>query len=146
MRPIRTIVAAVDLSETTREVLAAASILSKQLGAKLHVVHVVHDLGGYMGFYLTDRPMPELQRELEEEARAKLEQHVGAALGETGATVAVIRGTPFSDLVEYVREREGDLLVIGAHGHDKPEHRLFGSTAERLVKQSPCPVLVVGQR
>jgi nucleotide-binding universal stress UspA family protein len=36
-----------------------------------------------------------------------------------------------------------DLIIIATHGHTGIEHALFGSTAEKVVRKAPCPVLVV---
>ncbi|MGH2569024.1 MAG: universal stress protein, partial [Bacteroidota bacterium] len=36
-----------------------------------------------------------------------------------------------------------DLIIIATHGHTGMEHILFGSTAEKVVRGAPCPVLVV---
>jgi universal stress protein A len=42
-----------------------------------------------------------------------------------------------------VRESGIDLIVMASHGLTGLEHVLFGSVAERVVRQSPCPVLIV---
>lgn len=146
MNPIRTLVAAIDLSSTTSEVLASARLMAEASSARVHVVHVVHDLSKYMGFYVGVESVGELQATLESEAREKTMAAVTAAFGaDHQVEVKVLRGTPFSDLVAEVESIGAGLLIVGAHGRSKPEHKIFGSTAERLIKNSPCPVLVVGQ-
>lgn len=147
MKPIRKIIAAADLSPVGEEVLRAARELADQTGARVEVVHVVYDLSAYMGFYLGTGPIAELQQELERKAKTRLDEACAKAFsGTTAPRSAIIKGTPFADLIRHLVEREADLVVVGAHGSAKPEHKIFGSTAERLVKCSPCPVLVVGQR
>lgn len=143
------IAAAVDLSAATAGVLAAARWMAKALQARIHVFHVVHDLSKYMGFYIGAPPVGELQATIEKEAREKLAQAAAAAFRDAldvEVELHVLRGTPFSDLCLAVERLGPELLVVGAHGAEKPEHQIFGSTAERLVKAAPCPVLVVGQR
>jgi nucleotide-binding universal stress UspA family protein len=54
-------------------------------------------------------------------------------------------GTPHKEIVKVAREREVDLIVIATHGYSGLYHFLFGSTAERVVRLAPCPVLVVRQ-
>ena len=41
------------------------------------------------------------------------------------------------------REQHCDLIVMGTHGRTGLDHLLMGSVAERVVRQVPCPVLVV---
>jgi len=148
---VRTIVAAVDLSDTSREVLDAACALARKLDARVHVLHIAYDLSKFMGFYVGDKSIASVQTELDREALAKLELLCATCATDSGGEAppidsSVRRGTPFSDVTDFVREVSGDLLVVGAHGMSKPEHKIFGSTAERLVRFSPCPVLIVGQK
>ncbi len=145
MNPIRKIVAAIDLSEASGQVLAAAREMATKLGASVEVVHVVYDLSKYMGFYIGGGSVRDLQASLEREADAKIHQVAKAAFGETEYQLSLIKGTPYADLVQHLAETDADLLVVGAHGLSKPEHKVFGSVAERLVKNAPCPILVVGQ-
>ena len=141
-----TIVAAIDLSETSSEVLRWARVLAERFQARLKVVHVLHDLKSYTGFYLTAKPLDSLQRDLEVEAEEKLAWFGREHLGDPKSyEVKVLIGTPTKTLVRYLRDEAADLLVVGCHGHRKPEHSLFESTAERVLKISPCPVVTVGQ-
>jgi universal stress protein A len=52
-------------------------------------------------------------------------------------------GKPFYEINQYAQEEDIDLIVIATHGHSGMEHILFGSTAEKVVRKAPCPVLVV---
>jgi nucleotide-binding universal stress UspA family protein len=50
------------------------------------------------------------------------------------------------EIHQLVRQYAVDCLVLGAHSTDKPEHQLFGSTAERLLQQTACPIFMVPPR
>jgi universal stress protein A len=54
-------------------------------------------------------------------------------------------GTPYEEIVKFAKEKEVDLIVIATHGYTGLKHFLLGSTAERVVRLAPCPVLVVRQ-
>lgn len=54
-------------------------------------------------------------------------------------------GTPYEEIVKFAKEKEVDLIVIATHGYTGLNHFLLGSTAERVVRLAPCPVLVVRQ-
>lgn len=54
-------------------------------------------------------------------------------------------GTPYEEIVKVAKERGVDLIVIATHGYTGLKHFLLGSTAERVVNVSPCPVLVERQ-
>jgi len=55
---------------------------------------------------------------------------------------AVRCGKAADEIVAYAKEREVDLICIGASGSDWTLGKLFGSTVDRVLRQAPCPVLV----
>ena len=57
-----------------------------------------------------------------------------------------IEGRPFEEICRLAREHEIDLIVVATRGNTGLKHLLLGSTAERIVRYSPCPVLVVHPR
>ena len=50
-------------------------------------------------------------------------------------------GKPYLEIIETAKEEDIDLIIIASHGHTGVEHILFGSTAEKVVRKAPCPVL-----
>jgi nucleotide-binding universal stress UspA family protein len=47
-------------------------------------------------------------------------------------------------LVRLAHERDAQAVVVGARGHGRLSEVLLGSTSRRVVRQAPCPVVVVG--
>jgi nucleotide-binding universal stress UspA family protein len=62
---------------------------------------------------------------------------------ELNTTTVVLEGVPHQALCEMAKADDPGLIVIATHGHTGWEHALMGSTAERVVRHAPCPVLVV---
>jgi len=52
-------------------------------------------------------------------------------------------GKPFVEIIETASYEDVDLIIIATHGHTGVEHILFGSTAEKVVRKAPCPVLTL---
>ena len=52
-------------------------------------------------------------------------------------------GRPFVEIIRYAEEKSVNLIVLGTHGRGAIVHALMGSTAERVVRKAPCPVLTV---
>lgn len=52
-------------------------------------------------------------------------------------------GDPVEQICHYAKLNHIDLLIVGTHGKTGIRHLLLGSVAERVVRQSPCPVLTV---
>ena len=55
-------------------------------------------------------------------------------------------GRPYEEIVRVAREIGADLIVLSTRGHSELKHLLLGSTAERVVRNAPCPVLVSRKR
>ena len=54
-------------------------------------------------------------------------------------------GKPFLETIRAAKEEKADLIVMGTHGRTGLPHMLIGSTAEKVVRMAPCPVLTVRQ-
>lgn len=55
-------------------------------------------------------------------------------------------GRPYKEIIGLAREMDADLIVLSTRGHSGLKHLLMGSTAERVVRGAPCPVLVARRR
>jgi nucleotide-binding universal stress UspA family protein len=55
-------------------------------------------------------------------------------------------GLPSHEIVETAKELDVDLIVVATHGYTGWKHFCIGSTAERVVRAAPCPVLVVREK
>ncbi len=144
MTPSTHILAAVDLADVTPLVIAYARQLAEVWKARLTVLHVVHDLSYYTGAFITSTPLKTLQHDLEMEANERLVAWCEEVCGsEVAYESMVLEGRPIAEIPRMIREHGVDCLVIGAHSTDKPEHVLFGSTAERLLHHIQCPTVVI---
>ncbi len=55
----------------------------------------------------------------------------------------ILFGKPFVEILKYTKDRNADLIVMATHGRGAISHLLMGSTAEKVVRKAPCPVLTV---
>jgi len=82
--------------------------------------------------------------ELQEESRIRLEEMLGEARKhEVEAETLLVEGAPHRTVLEEAERLGVDLIVVGTHGRTGVEHLLLGSTAEKIIRHSPVPVLVV---
>lgn len=72
-----------------------------------------------------------------DEARGYLDAH------ELDVCYVRREGDPSSVIMEYARECDAGLLVMGAYGHTKVREMVVGSTTEYAINHSPCPLLLV---
>ncbi|MGO9322184.1 MAG: universal stress protein [Solirubrobacteraceae bacterium] len=58
-------------------------------------------------------------------------------------TTQLLRGEPAETILCAVREGEHDLIVMGSHGHSRLHRALLGSVSQRILHDSPVPVLLI---
>lgn len=133
-----------DFSESSNYALRYASSFAKEHKATLFVQHVMENVYSYSGFAETAFPLVELYGEMEKYAVREMEEiKNNNVLNDISVETVISRGTPFLEIVNAAREKEVDLIVIATHGKTALEHVFFGSTAEKVVRKAPCPVLTV---
>ena len=86
--------------------------------------------------------------ESETSAEGNLEALVRATRSHgISSTKSLLRsGVPTHEIVEVAKELDVDLIVIATHGFTGWRHFAIGSTAERVARAAPCPVLVVREK
>ena len=142
-RPFRRIVACVDFSETSREVVKQARRVAGQDQAELHFLHVFQAEWNNW----TAQPKLFALADFEKNCRALLENNLrqfAAVPQETPALYSVTQAkTHGHGIAEYCRSVDADLVVLGTRGRTTLKYILLGSTVERLLKEIPCSMLVV---
>jgi nucleotide-binding universal stress UspA family protein len=85
-----------------------------------------------------------LRGRMEQYAREGMEAFLKAHFeGLPGVETRTASGVPYREIVREARECGAGLIVIGTHGRTGVERVIFGSTAEKVVRMAPCPVLSV---
>jgi nucleotide-binding universal stress UspA family protein len=89
--------------------------------------------------------LPDLQKELEQTARTRLETLLNDEDRTMlqAKTVLLTSNTPALAIVNYAKEHGTDLILVGTHGRGGVAHLFMGNVAERVVRMAPCPVLTV---
>jgi universal stress protein A len=148
MATFHTIVAAVDLSDMSTDVLDVARGLAHQNRAQLYVIHVIAD--PFHAMYAVETSgldLPELLAQWTLAAEDRLAELVERHPGEAGLiTTAVLAGSPAQEIVRYAADQRADLIVVGSHGRAMMGRLLLGSVADSVLHHAGRAVLVVPHR
>jgi nucleotide-binding universal stress UspA family protein len=144
---IRNIVVPIDFSNLSIQAIETARTFARRSGATIHLVHI-HQFQypiGSIGPLLAPGDVPFT---FEEHRTSELIQDLRKVANNAGLSSrdqVHIRSAmvPFDAICRLARERSADLIVMPTHGSTGLEHVFLGSTAERVVQHSPCPVFVV---
>ena len=133
----------IDFSATADRALEYAIALGQQLQARLTLLHVL-DLTPVTMDEMTPAVVATYLDDLETDAQhllqASLERVQRAGLQ---AESLLVQGTPTQTILDTAGEQGVDLIIMGTHGRTGLAHVFLGSVAEHVVRQGPCPVLVV---
>lgn len=140
MNAILEIVAPVDLEDHTAKVVEYAASMSKKLGAKLTLLHVVELLRPIGDMVMGPTSVEEFNRQRLAHAKEELGKIVSANAGCRGV---VVSGEIVDEIIGFARKQGANLIIIGTHGSKGLEKLLLGSVAERVVKNAHCPTLVI---
>jgi len=144
---IQNILATTDLSNESIAGVRYAVALAEKVGAAVALLHVVE--------FSTPTPMPGMRAitlslqdsEIGKHARVRLKTLAKReSKGDLNLTPILRSGNSFYLITTTARERAADLIVIATHGYTGAKRVLLGSTAERVVRHAPCPVLTVPAR
>jgi len=146
MITMKNVLVATDFGEASDAALAYGRTLAGRFGARLHVLHVAQNI--YLNAFGAENfasIAPRLQQELEDAARAELNERLidSDKSGPPTEGVILTAASPAFTIVDYAREHDIDLIVMGTHGRGALTHFLMGSVAERVVRMAPCPVLTI---
>jgi len=142
---LKHILVPVDFSECSRKALQYAVSFAKQFCADITLLHVI----------VTVPPPPQMMVFESETVRAKYHEEAAKRLSDWRGEVvsrapvkAIVREgiAAHQEIVAMAHQCNCDLIVIGNHGRSALSRMLTGSTAERVVRNAPCPVLIVRER
>ena len=165
---INKILYATDLSENAYHAFAYAVSMANQYQAALTLLHVLDenpDLDAKIVGYISEETWNDIKQRHVEDARevliGKVKKGGRTAIGEALShfcenarsasaeirfetdEALVKRGNPVEVILEQAKEKGCDLIVMGTHGQETFADAVMGSTARRVIKRSPVPVLVI---
>ncbi len=141
MNTIKRILVPIDFSDYSRHALRYASEYAKSFAAKMYMVYVFEPI--YTGIEVEFMSGPvNMENDIQKLALKELKKLVETEIGGDIETEILFKvGKPFIKIIETASENDIDLIIISTHGQTGIKHLLFGSTAEKVVRKAPCPVL-----
>ena len=142
---LNSVLVATDFSETSGAALQYGRNLARAFGAKLHVLHVTARVAPMSAAEFDPTNLADLQADIVGDADRQLQRlltdHDRTQL--RAKAVAVVASSPATAIIDYAKQTHVDIIVVGTHGRGGVSHLLMGSVAEHVVRNAPCPVLVV---
>ena len=118
--------------------------LARKYGARLHILHIIHDPFSLNGWNLPVPSFHEEYQKMVQKAREKLDRMIQAEKAEGVVINEWIKdGNPVDEIQRAVESEKVDLILMLAHQEGRLEHFLFGKTNDDLIRNLPATIMLV---
>ncbi len=146
------ILVAVDFSPVGREVAHAGYRLAKKIGKEITFFHCAPQTARFLQGYdikaFISSTSRDEQKKIGEMAKQKLHKIMEDVFAENGVSDSldieemIVFGEPGDELLNFAKEKDVDLIIVGYKSYSAIEHLLVGSTASKVARYAPCSVLI----
>jgi nucleotide-binding universal stress UspA family protein len=144
MNPFDKILFATDFSENSEHAFDYALNLARKFDARLTIIHVINEPVDLRGFYVPHISFEKLEKEIEEGAEKMMQKFCRTRIKDfSNYETLIVAGIPYDEILKKANEAKVSLIVLGTQGRKGIDHFLFGSTAERVVRNALCPVMTI---
>ena len=141
---IKKVLVPIDFSDYSKSALKYAADFAQKFNAEMILIYVVEPVIYPPDFSLGQIAIPSINTEWDIKAKEELDKLADTEISNAITVKTIIKtGKPFIEVIETASEEDVDIIIIASHGHSGMEHILFGSTAEKVVRKAPCPVLTL---
>jgi nucleotide-binding universal stress UspA family protein len=141
---LKKIVVPQDFSDYSMHALKYAVTFAELFKSELIILHVVEPIVYPADFSFGQVSIPAMEEEIRKRSEEELNELVAKEIPSSIKVTSIIKvGKPFIEIIEVAKSENADLIVISSHGRTGMDHVLFGSTADKVVRKAPCPVLTV---
>jgi nucleotide-binding universal stress UspA family protein len=134
----------VDFSEHSQNALTNAKEIAKSYEAKIHLLHIIEETI-HPAYSLTGKSsIFDIVPNIKEDCEKRLKKMIIETIGDDVKTeIHIVSGQAANEIINFAKSNSMDLIVIATHGLTGLEHLLLGSTTEKVVRMSSCPVFTV---
>ena len=144
MDEIKRILVVSRMTKHCRKAVHHGISLCRKYGAELYIIHVIHNPFGYEGWNLPMYSLKEDYSRIQEEAKKDLDALISSEQVNGLVVEQLIKeGPPTEQILQVVKEKDIDLIIMLAHEEGRLEHFLFGRSNESLVRRMPCSIFLV---
>jgi len=144
MKEFKKILFPVDISESSANIVPYVQALAKKFESQIHLLFVARTYHYFTNMYVPSSSIIQFETEVIMGSQKRLDEFISQFFSEFPTTQKyVVAGDPAEQIISFITDNQIDLIIMGTHGRKGMEKIIFGSVADRVVKTSPVPVMVI---
>ena len=143
MPSLKKIICALDLADHSKLVAEHATMIAKLSGASIVAVYAAPTMTQYTGFHVPPTTIDDFVGEIVNGANKAMAEFVSENFDGVEVTSEIVVGYAAEEILAVANREEADLIIMGTHGRTGFDRILFGSVAEKIVKNSNVPVMTI---
>ena len=145
MFKVKNILLPTDFSKISLAAAEYAVVLAEQYGAKIHLLHVLEKTPPILAIRSLDLSREKIIHSIEKDAKDDLKDCFEKIKSIKNVEIhpVIKKGVDYEVIIKYAKEKKIDVIVIATHGRTGILHTLLGSVAEKVIRYSKTPVLVI---
>jgi nucleotide-binding universal stress UspA family protein len=141
---MKNIIIPIDFSDHSRAAAKAGAFLSRKSYARIHLLHVILGPENWSQLSVENRQKhPEVESRIVEVSMQLEDLSRDPMFQGLNVVTQVKTGIAHERIVSYAQSTNADLIIMGAHGADESDAVFIGSTAQKVMRASACPVFSV---
>ena len=145
MLKIKNIVVPTDFSELSLRAFNYAKDLAETMDAKIHLITVIDNTPPMLSKH--DKTVSEsvMMDSVEQQAKKQMAELAEEINDDADIDIIQVirKGVDYEEIVKYSNESHADLIILATHGRTGVLHTVLGSVAEKVIRYSKRPVLVI---
>ncbi|PKL83815.1 MAG: hypothetical protein CVV24_03185 [Ignavibacteriae bacterium HGW-Ignavibacteriae-3] len=145
MLNLKNIIVPTDFSKVSATEFKYAKDFAEKMGATIHLINVMEKIPPFLQYGATNSSAAEEAEKAEQKCRERLEEIAEEIRDDSMLNIIPVfrKGIDYEEIISYSKEVKGDMIIIATHGRTGIFHTLLGSVAEKVIRYSNCPVLVI---
>jgi len=144
MKKFQKILFPIDFSEVSPEIVPYVISMADKLNAEVHIIFVVRQLENCRSIFVSHVAVENFEMEIVLGAETKMDEFVKEFFKSIiRPKTKILIGDIVEEIIEYIKTKGIDLVIIGTHGRKGMDRIILGSIADRVIKSAPVPVLSV---
>ncbi|MGB5157574.1 universal stress protein [Desulfobacterium sp. N47] len=134
----------VDLSEASPKIVPYVNEMAKKFDSEIHILFVARAFQYFTSIYVPHPSVDLFENAVIEGGRKSIEEFAEKHFKDSEKIkIAIVNGDAAEEIINYIKEHDIDMLIMGTHGRKGIDKLLFGSVAEKVTKATPIPMMLI---